>query len=84
MSTCTCPGPLYPGIHECPDRDDPITAAARAWHARQQAGRTDVGRDRGDGRPAQWDDLTETDRRAARAFVRPLVDAALRAAGVES
>jgi hypothetical protein len=54
-----------------------IEAGAKAWFDRQQAGRLDVGRKRPDGALWQWDDLTETDRRAYRALVAPVVAAVI-------
>lgn len=52
-------------------------AAAHAWFDRIQAQRLDEGRKRPDGGRWQWDDLTEHDRVAYRALVRPVVEAAL-------
>lgn len=55
----------------------PLDAAARAWFDRVQAQRLDAGRKRPDGQRWQWEDLTEDDRRAYRALVKPVVKAAL-------
>lgn len=53
----------------------PLDAAAKAWFDRIQSQRLDPGRKRPDGQRWQWDDLTETDRAAYRALVRPIVEA---------
>lgn len=53
----------------------PLDAAARAWFDRAQSQRMDAGRKRPDGLGWQWDDLTEDDRRAYRALVKPVVEA---------
>jgi hypothetical protein len=54
-----------------------IERAAHAWFDRQQATRMDAGAKRGDGKRWQWEDITEHDRRAYRAIVQPIVQAAL-------
>lgn len=59
--------------------DVAVEAAARAWFDRQQATRRDADRFRPDGRPWQWDDLTDHDRTAYRALVAPIVTAAFEA-----
>jgi hypothetical protein len=56
---------------------DPIDAGAKAWFDRVQSQRLDAGRKRPDGQLWQWDDLTESDHRAYRAIVAPIVKAAL-------
>lgn len=53
-----------------------VEAAARAWHARIQAGRMDAGRFKDDGTPITWDDLTPLDQHAYREIVLPIVTAA--------
>lgn len=53
----------------------PLDVAAKAWFDRIQRQRLDAGRKRPDCQLWQWDDLTETDRVAYRALVKPIVDA---------
>lgn len=76
---CGCIGPLYPSAgHECPQAADPVTAAAIAWHDARQVGLQGQSL-REDGKHYQWDDLTDTGKRAARALVEPVVRAAFEA-----
>jgi hypothetical protein len=55
----------------------PLEAGARAWFDRQQACRLDPAGRRSDGQRWQWEDITEHDRTAYRALVKPIVDAAM-------
>ena len=57
--------------------NEEVERAARAWFNRQQATRMDAGAKREDGRRWQWEDITEHDRRACRAVVKPIVEAVL-------
>lgn len=56
-----------------------VEAGARAWFDRIQSQRMDEGRKRPDGLRWTWEDITEDDRVAYRAIVRPVVAAALEA-----
>ena len=56
-----------------PDLTAAVDAGARAWFDRAQGQRRDDGRLRPDGKPWQWEDLTEDYRKAYRALVRPVV-----------
>jgi hypothetical protein len=56
-----------------------VERAAEAWFSRIEGQRMDAGRLRPDGALWAWGDLTEHDREGYRAFVRPIVAAALSA-----
>lgn len=58
--------------------EEAVERGAIAWFDRQQAERRDADRkDPRTGKLWAWDALTESDRRAYRAIVRPIVEAAL-------
>ena len=59
------------------EREAAILAGAKAWHQRIQASRKDAGRLSDEGRAWQWEDLTESDRRAYLALAREVVTPAL-------
>lgn len=63
-------------LHASPDRDDPLTAGARAFHDQTQVYRAAIW-----GAPIQWEDLSETTQEALRQRVKPIVEAALEAVG---
>jgi hypothetical protein len=56
-----------------------LEAGAKAWFDRIQSQRMDPGGKRPDGQRWQWEDITESDRTAYRALVRPVVKAVLTA-----
>lgn len=58
--------------------EEVVDAGARGWFDSRQAQRRDDSRlDPKTGEPWQWDDVNESDQRAYRALVRPIVVAAL-------
>lgn len=61
-----------------PTRDEAVDAGARAWFdARQMERRDDARMNPKTGERWRWDDINELDQRAYRAFVRPIVVAAV-------